>query len=86
MESENLLSGHVLVKVPIKGMFIWSSISHDENSQICKSSTHVEGFICFQSGEHKEKEGISYLINYDQPAMLMIFIKLNEQENEESDL
>lgn len=79
MESKMLLFGHVLVNVPIKGIFIWSSLPHDENRQICKATTHGEGFMHSQSRKHKEKEGNSYHIHYGQPPMLMTFIKLNEQ-------
>ena len=32
----------------------------------------------------RDRESSSYLIHYDQQPMLMAFIKLNEQENEDS--
>lgn len=85
MESKILLFGHVLVKVPVREFSSNHPYPMMRTAKSVKATTHVEGFMHSQSRKHKEKEGSSYLIRYDQPPMLMTFIKLNEQENEKSD-
>lgn len=45
----------------------------------------MEDFFFFPGVENiRERKSNSFLIHYDQQPMLMAFIKLNEQENEDS--